>query len=132
MSRIRPSGQTAGRGAGALCAAEDAEELLAASKEKLARLEAIANTFYAASAMAGVHSFIEHTGLMNEHIKLLRLAAAAGIDPEFVSRHGGQGVPMAGYHAQYLGEKFGCMFAPFFTKETWQIFCRVVEKEIAP
>lgn len=38
---------------------------------------------------------------------------------------------MAGHHAQYLGEKFGCIFAPYFTPETWAVFCKSVEGEIS-
>jgi len=106
------------------------DEGLAASKEKLTRLKGISNAFYDAARAAGVHSFIEHTGLMNEHLNLLRLAAVAGVDPEFVSRHGSAVVPMAGHHAQYLGEKFACIFSPFFTEETWAVFRSVVEADL--
>jgi hypothetical protein len=97
-------------------------------EEKLRVLEHINGLYYERTQRVGIHSFIEHTGLMIEHLKLLRLALKAGIDPEHVN--GFQGIVMPGSTARYIGERFAYIFAPFFTLETWQEFCDEVSKKI--
>ena len=48
---------------------------------KLDDLEALARDFYNRARAISIHSFIEHAGLMNEHIQLLTLAEKRGLTP---------------------------------------------------
>ena len=101
-----------------------------AALDKLDLLDNLSNDFYRVAIKTGTHAIIEHTGLMVEHIKMLRLAVENGVDPEHINVHGSSRLGMEPHSAQYLAEKFACIYAPFFTPETWGIFCRQVEKEI--
>lgn len=76
---------------------------------QLDAMEKASRAFYAAAVQTGVHGFIEFTGLMNEYIAMLR--ATPGELWE-VNKHTGTGPKMYGHHAEYLGEKFGCIYGP--------------------
>lgn len=103
------------------------------AKAKLRAMQQASDEFYRAAVKIGVHAFIEHAGLMNEHIKVLERLAAAGVDITFVNVHCG-GVPtdsqMQSYHGAYLGEKFACIFSPVMTPEGWKEFVKTVGREV--
>lgn len=88
--------------------------LTACDKAKLAGMirlmQAASSRFYSSAVHTGNHAFIEFTGLMNEYIKLCQDALAAGEDFTTTSVHTGKALPMAAYHAAYLGEKIGCIY----------------------
>jgi hypothetical protein len=70
--------------------------------------------FYSTSVLLGVHPFIEMTGFMNEYINICEQALKQGIDFTDTSIHTGGELPIQPYQANYLGEKFGCIFATTF------------------
>lgn len=78
-------------------------------------MKELASTFYAVATRIGVHSFIEFTGFMNEYLRLCAEAHKKGHDFTTANVHSGQALfAMEPYHAQYLGEKFGCIFESSF------------------
>lgn len=79
---------------------------------KIVAMKHVSSAFYLGARAAGVHPFIEFTGLMNEWLQLCRAALDAGIDFTEISVHSSpkDGLPIQSFHAQYLGEKFGCIF----------------------
>lgn len=99
--------------------------------EAIAKLELLRDSFYNVAVSIGVHAFIEHAGIMNEHIALLRRAREAGVEPYATNKHcGSSGVEMASHQATYIAEKFACIFGPFLSRETWNAFQRTVEAEL--
>ena len=83
-------------------------------KSLLVRMREASTVFYSHAFVIGVHPFIEFTGFMNEYIKICGEALAADIDFAEVSIHHGGKLPMHPHEADYLGEKFGCIFATTF------------------
>lgn len=94
-------------------------------------LRSLADGFYRRAAQIGVHSFIEHTGLMNEHIKVLQRAIAEGHDPRAINVHCTHlPTKMKSYEGNYLAEKFCCIFLPILGREGWDAFKAHVEGEL--
>lgn len=95
------------------------------NEEAIAEMKAAAARFYAAAVRIGQHQFIEHAGLMNEHIKLLERVA---------SEPGGcvwESTPqVATYEARYLGEKVHCIYGEAFERnpEAFAAFVRAVSE----
>jgi hypothetical protein len=97
---------------------------------KLDELEALSNLYYRATQKIGIHTFIEHTGFINEHLKILRRALSEGTDIAMLSNHNELIVDVKPYEAQYLAEKFACMFAPILKeKNCWKLFVEAAESE---
>jgi len=80
--------------------------------EILERMRGVANSFYAGATQTRCHPFIEFCGLMSEYIKMCEAASHKGIDFTQANRHTGGALPMESYHANYLGEKIGCIYGP--------------------
>ena len=78
----------------------------------LRQMQAISDNFYAMAIRVGCHPFIEFCGLMNEYIKVCREAQQADIDFTNATAHSGHVLPMQVHHAEYLGEKLGCIYGP--------------------
>jgi len=98
----------------------------------LRRMAEIADAFYWSAFVARVHSFIEFAGLMNEFIKLCSEAEVQDIDWTQSNVHSQAAtLPMQTWHAQYLGEKFGCIFAGTFARkpELMKIFLAAMENK---
>lgn len=76
------------------------------------RMKHASDTFYALAAMAGNHSFIEFTGLLNEYIQVCSRAIDDGIDFTMASTHTGVALPMESYNFGYLAEKLNCIYGP--------------------
>lgn len=96
-------------------------------EEMLRKMQDASNMFYRCATQAGNHPFIEFTGFMNEYIKLCKEAMDSDVDFTQCSAHSGQQlIPMQTYHANYLGEKFGCIFYTSFAEnpELVAAFCR--------
>lgn len=93
-------------------------------RDKIEQMRAAANVFYSLAVDIAVHPFIEHTGLMNEYIKLCEQALEAGIDYTQCNTHTGQSLPILEYNASYLGEKMNCIYGPSFVsnKEALRAF----------
>lgn len=80
--------------------------------EMLVKMRRASAIFYGLAVQTHCHSFIEFTGFMNEFIKLCEAAEEKGIDWTMSNVHvQGSHFPMKPHHAEYLGEKFGCIFA---------------------
>lgn len=105
------------------------QELAAAHKRYMDELQRISDRYYYAARKAHVHHFIEHAGLMNEHLKVMRDAAANGIDIHTLNVHNSGRFPMELYQAQYLAEKFSCMFTPYFDEASWRAFVESCERD---
>jgi len=76
----------------------------------LAKMRRASDAFYFAAVRIGCHPFIEFCGLMNEYIKLCSDAHGQGIDFTQLHVHSGRPLPMKPHHADYIGEKLGCIF----------------------
>lgn len=89
------------------------------------------DTFYKLAVQAGVHPFIEFCGFMNEYIKLCETALDQGIDFTECHGHSGEVLPMMGYHASYLGEKFNCVFGPSMRSDDrlWSAFVAQMKED---
>ena len=82
----------------------------------LDKMDAASSTFYIMAVQTGAHPFIELTGFMNEYIKICRNALKEGIDFTESNKHAGAAkLPIQTYEAEYLGEKFGCIFETTFS-----------------
>lgn len=81
-------------------------------QEMLTKMHNVSSAFYVAAQRTGCHAFIEFTGLMNEFIKTCRRAFDEGQDFTQANVHSGQALPMKTYEADYLGEKFECIYGP--------------------
>lgn len=70
--------------------------------------------FYWLCFHAGVgsscHAFIEFAGLQGKFIDLCESALNAGIEFPFANQHSKTPWPMERHHADYLGEKFHCIW----------------------
>ena len=99
-------------------------------EEVLNRMQAVSNAFYREAIHVGNHPFIEFCGFMNEYIKMAQAAHSSGQDFTEATEHNGIPLPMAAYNAEYLGEKFACIFGPTFraNPEMWEVFQRQVMK----
>jgi hypothetical protein len=65
---------------------------------------------------------------MNEFIKICRAASAEGVDFMIANRHTGASLPIERYHAEYLGEKVGCIYGPAFRDpEVFKAFVSALE-----
>lgn len=82
--------------------------------EALGFMHRVSAEFYRMAIQGGVHTFIEFTGFMNEYIKLCEDAHRSGHDFIHANAHGGDEnpLPMETYHAEYIAEKFNCIFGP--------------------
>lgn len=70
----------------------------------LKRMQAVADSYYVLAQSAGHHQFIEFTGFLNEYIKICKMALEKGRDFE------NNEVEIERYHADYIGDKLGCIF----------------------
>jgi hypothetical protein len=80
----------------------------------IATLRAVNDRFYwdafHAGAGSACHAFIEFAGLQAKFIDMCEQALVAGIEFPFANRHSRTPWPMETHHAEYLGEKFHCIF----------------------
>jgi hypothetical protein len=83
-------------------------------KVMIEKMESISSAFYSHAVRVGCHPFIEFTGFMNEYIKLCHNALAENVDFAMASVHSGGALPIKDYEADYIGEKFECIFGPTF------------------
>lgn len=97
--------------------------------QALSQMQSISNGFYQQAIQAHVHPFIEFTGLMNEYIKMAQEAHKRGQDFTNATGHFEESLPMEPYNAEYLAEKFDCIFGPTFraNPEAWKAFKRKME-----
>lgn len=83
----------------------------------LVEMREASGVFYGMAFRARCHSFIEFAGFMNEFIKLCEEAERRDVDWTQSNAHNPQAsLPMMPWHANYLGEKFGCIFAGSFAR----------------
>jgi len=95
---------------------------------RLDELQELSDSYYRTACKIGMHTFIEHTGFINEHLKILRKAAVAGVDVANLSNHSNDLLRVEPYEVDYLAEKFACMFAPLFKKKkVWAAFVAAAE-----
>lgn len=78
----------------------------------IADMKEASAVFYSMAQRVGNHAFIEHTGLMNEYIKLCDAAVAAGIDFTCANTHLGQELPFGKHNLVYIVEKLDCIYGP--------------------
>jgi len=102
--------------------------------ELLAQLQALqdlSNLYYEKSRAIGIHSLIEHTGLINEHLQILRRAVhEEAVDVAELNVHCGLTVRVQPFEVLYLAEKFSCMFVPLFRDaNAWNQFRTEAERQ---
>lgn len=83
------------------------------AEQALNRAREAAQVYYACGVQTGVHAMIEWCGVMVEHVRMLEIAAQAGMDPREVDKHHGTAVEVLDFMVAYLCEKLGCQFTPF-------------------
>jgi len=84
-------------------------------EEMVKGMNAVNSAFYPSATKIGHHAFIEFCGLMGEYIKMCEAALAAGEDFTTTNIHVGGALPIRGYNALYLAEKFECIFGTTFS-----------------
>jgi hypothetical protein len=97
----------------------------ASAREVLAAMREAANAFYRSAIKIGHHQWIEHAGLMQEHLRmLLDLHLGGGCIWENTPE-------LTAYAASYLGEKVNCIFGESFRKnpEVFEAFVRAARGE---
>jgi hypothetical protein len=91
----------------------------------LLAMREVSNAFYAAASQVGNHAFIEFTGFMNEYIRVCETTLAAGKDFTASNIHtDGDALVLREIHAEYMGEKFSCVFEKSFKLKHVAAFCR--------
>jgi len=95
----------------------------------LKQMTAAKDEFYKWAVNVRNHPFIEFAGLMHEYIQIARGAQEEGIDFSDATAHHEIALPIKNFQADYLGEKFDCIFGPMFRQnpEAWEIFKRRME-----
>jgi hypothetical protein len=78
----------------------------------LKEMNQLIEAFYWRAFNIGCHPFIEFCGVMGEWLKVAEKAHKEGIDFTNTTAHSGFPLPIQPYHAQYLGEKIGCIYGP--------------------
>lgn len=80
----------------------------------IATMRAVNERFYWDCFRSGVgtncHAFIEFAGLQGKFIDMCQAALDAGVEFPFANQHSGAPWPMETHHAEYLGEKFHCIY----------------------
>jgi hypothetical protein len=99
--------------------------------EKLALMQTVSNMYYRSCQQVGIHTFIEHTGFINEHLKILtRALVDEDVNIAHLNNHGETTLRVMPYEADYLAEKFACMFAPILKdKAAWKAFVASAESK---
>jgi hypothetical protein len=80
----------------------------------IATMRKVNDEFYWLCFHAGigssVHAYIEFAGLQSKFIDLCQAALDEGIEFPFANQHAKTPWPMEPHHAEYLGEKFHCIY----------------------
>lgn len=98
---------------------------LADSAKALEGMAAMVRDFYKWGVALGHHQWLEHAGLMTEHLRLLRQLHAEG-------HCIWENTPDAtDYSVRYLGEKVNCMFGGIFERqpELFDVFVKAAKGE---
>lgn len=80
----------------------------------ISAMRRLSDAFYGNAVRIGNHAFIEFAGLMNEYIKMCVDTVEAGGDFTQCNVHTGQSLSIRPHQAEYLAEKFECIFGPTF------------------
>jgi hypothetical protein len=82
-------------------------------EHQIVKMREISERFYWDATTAGVHAFIEFTGLMSKFIDVCSKAHQAGYDYNVCNTHTGHGLPGVKEHdVAYMAEKLECIFGP--------------------
>jgi hypothetical protein len=80
----------------------------------IAKMREINAQFYGLCFVGGIggscHAFIEFAGLQAKFIDMCQAALDAGIEFSFANQHAQTSWPIELHHAEYLGEKFHCIY----------------------
>ena len=76
------------------------------------KMRVASESMYWISITPGVHAFIEFGGMVSKYIDLCARAAEQGVDFTQANVHSGTTLPMEEHDAEYLAEKFECIFGP--------------------
>lgn len=87
---------------------------LGEQRETLRKMREINAAFYAMVFSAGMgsrcHAFVEFCGLQAKFIDLCQEALDQGVEFAFANQHSALPWPIDRHHADYLGEKFHCIY----------------------
>lgn len=75
-------------------------------------------TLFRAGVGARIHAFVEFCGLQAKFIDFCKGALDQGIEFPMANQHANVSWPMDTHHAEYLGEKFKCIFGFAMTDPT--------------
>lgn len=81
-------------------------------QDAIQRMQRVSDAFYGPATQTGCHTFIEFCGFMNEYIQVCRTNLEMGNDFLSANTHSGKALKMRPYQAEYLAEKFDCIFGP--------------------
>lgn len=79
-------------------------------RDMIGKMRDVNAEFYIRATTTGCHTFIEFCGLQAKFIDLCEESLLRGIEFPFASRHSGTELALANHHADYLGEKFACIW----------------------
>lgn len=90
------------------------QHTLGEMRETIKRMRALNEAFYWSmfqQDMGGrCHAFVEFAGLQAKFIDMCEAALNQGIEFPLANQHSGQVWPLDIHHAEYLGEKFQCIY----------------------
>lgn len=110
---------------------ELSEERRKELQETITKMQSISSLFYRLAIQCGNHAFIEFCGLMNEYINMCQTTLDSGKDFTMCNVHTGQGLVIEEYQADYLGEKFSCIFTGSLKGDLLKIFLARLQSENA-
>lgn len=85
-------------------------------KETLQQMQKLSDDFYLRTIQLYCHPFIEFTGFLNQYIQMCRRTLESGVDFTELNGHSGRGLAMDEIDADYIFEKFNCIFGPSMQK----------------
>jgi hypothetical protein len=100
-------------------------------RESIRRMREASSRFYGLAIQTDNHAFIEFTGFMNEYIAVCQHALDQGMDFTEFNTHSGKAIPIESYQGDYIGEKFDCIFGPWFRAQpdAWRAFKSRIENK---
>lgn len=84
-------------------------------REMIREMRKVNKAFYPMACSTGCHAFIEFCGLQGKFIDMCEDAMLQGVEFPLANQHNALPMPLHEHHAEYLGEKFGCIWGFAFT-----------------
>lgn len=105
------------------------EYTLGEMRETIRTMREINGAFYASvfttNMASRCHAFVEFCGLQAKFIDMCEEALVAGIEFPRANQHTGESMDLNEHHAEYLGDKFACIYGFAMSPHMQQAFVDV-------